>query len=224
MEIWLDSSNIRMIQKAVRVGIISGITTNPLIIAQAQRNVEELLKDLMHYQEGPVAVQVTGSETSEMVQQGQNLYAYSNRIIVKVPITKNGLEAIHLLSRQGIPTMATVIFKPHQALMAALAGADYIAPYLNRIEQVGEDPWQLLKTVQQILQNYRLETKILGASINSIEQVEKCASTGIFGITVKDNIFEELIADQPMTMQAMQSFANIQLPADAFSRSSSLRR
>src|SRR5947209_968437 len=133
MDIWLDTSNIRMVQKAIRFGILAGVTTNPSIIAQSQRSLEEVLEDLLHYQEGPVTAQVVAEETREMVQQGQNLFAFSNRIIVKVPITKNGLEAIHLLSRQGIPTMATVLFSPRQALMAALAGANYVAPYLSRM-------------------------------------------------------------------------------------------
>lgn len=216
MDIWLDTANIRMIQKGIKVGIVSGVTTNPAIIAQAKRPFDDLLEDLMHYQEGPVAIQVTASETSEMVQQGQNLYSFSNRIIVKVPITKNGLEALHLLSRQGIQTMATVIFHPHQALMAALAGANYVAPYLSRMEKAGEDPWTALKTMMQMFQNYRLKTKILGASISSIEQVVKCATTGIYGITIKDAVFEELIADQPLTMQAMQAFSNLELPNDSF--------
>lgn len=212
MDIWLDTANIRMIQKGIRVGIVSGVTTNPAIIAQAERPFKDLLKDLMHYQEGPVAVQVTALGTSEMVQQGQNLYSFSNRIIVKVPITKNGLEALHLLSRQGIQTMATVMFHPHQALMAALAGANYVAPYLSRMEKAGEDPYAALKIMMQMFQNYKLKTRILGASINSVEQVLKCATIGIYGVTIRDSVFEELTADQPLTMEALNGFEQFNCP------------
>lgn len=206
MDIWLDTGNIKTIKSAVKTGILSGVTTNPAIIAQTKRELEDLLEDLLHYQEGPVAVQVTGEEIADMVQQGQNFYSFSNRIVVKVPVTKSGLEAIHLLSRQGIPTMGTVVFHPHQALMAAHAGASYVAPYVSKIEQAGGDPWLTLKTMLQVFQNYRLKTKILGASIGSIDQVIKCATTGIYGITVKDALFEELIADQPLTTEAMKAF------------------
>jgi transaldolase len=207
MEIWLDTSNVRLVQKAVRHGILCGVTTNPTIIAESGRSTEEVLEDLLHYQEGPVTAQVNAESTAEMVQQGKDLFSFSNRIIVKVPITKSGLEAIHLLSRQGIPTMATVLFSPRQALMASLAGADYLAPYLSRLEKAGEDPWQALQSMVRILANYRLTTKILGASINSVEQVIRCAEIGIYGITVKDEIFEWLVEDHPLTVQGVQKFA-----------------
>lgn len=210
MEIWLDTANVRIIQKAKKMGLLSGITTNPTIMAEAKRSLEDILDDLMHYQEGLIAIQVTSGTVLEMVQQGQNLYSYSTRIIIKVPMTKEGLETIYLLSRQGIPTIATVIFHPHQALTAALAGANFVAPYLSKIEKAGEDPWLTLKTILQIFQNYRLKTKVIGASIKSVEQVVKCAAAGIHAITIKDRIFEELIGDQPLTLQAMQDFLDVQ--------------
>ena len=147
-------------------------------------------------------------------QQGQMLYSLSKRLIIKVPVTQKGLEAIHLLSRQGIPTMGTTIFYAHQALMAALAGVKYVAPYLSHIERTGGDPWLELKTMNQIFQHYQLDTKIIGASLKSIEHVMKCASTGIHGITIKDEVFEELIADQSLTTQALQTFVNSQLSTE----------
>lgn len=206
MEIWLDTSNIHKIQKALHLGLLSGVTTNPTIIGQSKKSLELVLADLLHYQEGPIAVQVVADKADDMVQQGQNLFSYSSRIIVKVPATQEGLEAIHLLSRQGIPTMATVIFNSRQALMAALVGADYVAPYLSHVEEAGEDPWTLLASMQRIFYNYRLKTKVLGASLKSIEQVIKCAEIGIYGVTVKDELFEELTQDHPMTLKRMQIF------------------
>lgn len=206
MDIWLDTANIKTIQRAVRVGILSGVTTNPSLIVQTKREMEDVLEDLLHYQEGPVTAQVVAEDIHEMVQQGQTLYSISNRIIVKVPITKNGLEAIHLLARQGIPTMATVIFHPRQALMAALAGANYVAPYLSRIEKIGEDPWASLETMAKIFENYRLQTKILGASLSSVEQVIKCAEVGIYGVTIKEDVFEKMIEDHSATLQGVQQF------------------
>jgi transaldolase len=220
MDIWLDTTDIRSIQEAVRFGVLAGVTTNPTLIAQSKRDLEEVLEDLLHYQEGPVTIQVVANETSEMVQQGQNLYSLSNRLIIKVPLTKNGLEAIHLLSRQGIPTMATAIFHSHQALLAALAGADYIALYLGRLESVGGKPWDILKSVIQIFQTYRLKTKILGTSLQSIEHVIRCAEAGINGVTVKDELFEKLVESDGMTLKAVDQFAcdwqNVKTPFFAF--------
>lgn len=206
MEIWLDTANTEMIQKAMCLGMLTGVTTNPTILAAADRGLEEVLDDLLHYQEGPVTIQVTANDTKEMVQQGQKLASYSNRIIIKVPITENGMQAIQLLSRQGIQTMATVLFSPHQALLAALAGADYIAPYLGRFEKAGGDPWAMLKSIVQIFQNYKLKTKILCASIASVEHFIKCAEIGVYGVTVKDEVFLKIIENHPLTVQSVQKF------------------
>jgi transaldolase len=208
MDIWLDTTTIRTVQKAVRYGLLSGVTTNPTLIAQAQQDLEKVLEDLLHYQEGPVTAQVVAEETLEMVQQGQNLYSLSNRLIIKVPMTRNGLEAIHLLSRQGIPTMATVIYHPRQALMAALAGANYVAPYVGRLEKAGGDPWGMLKMIVHLFQTYRHKTKILCASLQSVEHVLQCAAAGIYGVTVKDELFEKLIESDPLTLNGVEQFAN----------------
>lgn len=207
MEIWLDTANIQTIQRAIKIGLLSGVTTNPSIIGQANHPLEDILENLLHYQERPVAVQVAEGSVAAMVQQGQTLYSYSTRLIIKVPMTKEGLEAIYLLSRQGIPTMATTIYHPHQALTAALAGADYIAPYLSKIEKAGHSAALTLKTIQQILQNYRLKTKVLGASIDSIELIVTCATAGIYGITLKDSVFDEFVGDQFLTKDALHAFS-----------------
>lgn len=220
MDIWLDTTNIRTIEKAVRFGLLSGVTTNPTLIAQSKRDLEEVLEDLLHHQEGPVTAQVVTDDVHEMVQQGQSLYSLSNRLIIKVPLTRNGLEAIHLLSRQGIPTMGTVIFHPRQALMAALAGAGYVAPYLGRLEKGGGNPWALLKSILHIFQTYRLNTKILGASLQTVEHVIQCAEIGIYGVTIKDDLFDKLIETDAMTLQGVEQFAkdwqNINTPLFAF--------
>jgi transaldolase len=206
MKIWLDTTRISMIETAVRLGLLSGVTTNPKLIAQTKREVEDILKDLLHHQEGPVTIQVVADETSDMVQQGQTFYALSNRLVIKIPLTKNGLEAIHLLSRQAIPTMATAIFHPRQALTAALAGANYVAPYIGRLEAVGGDPWTMLKHMVNVFEVYHLKTKILAASLNSVEHVLKCAEAGIYGITVKDELFEQLIENDALTVKTVEQF------------------
>lgn len=217
MDIWLDTTHIRTIQKAVRLGLLSGVTTNPALIAEAQEDLEKVLKDLLHHQEGPVTAQVVAQEVDEMVQQGQCLFALSNRIIVKVPVTENGIEAIQLLSRQGIPTMATVLFTPQQALIAATAGANYVAPYLSRLEKGGGNPWAMLESTKRIFDHYRFKTKILGASISNVDQVIRCAEIGIYGVTLKEEIFNQLLGEHPLTQQGVRQFAEVSQQSALFS-------
>lgn len=206
MEFWLDTTNSEAVEKAARLGILAGITTNPSLLANDPRDTVEIIKCLLNIQEGPVAVQVLADDAETMILQGQKLYDLSERIIVKVPITQAGLEAIHQLSSDYIPTMATILFHPKQALMAAMAGANYIAPYISRIEKVGEDPWKILHSIKHIYKNYEIDTKILGASISSIEQMMKCAEMGIAAITLRDTLFNELVADDTLTLQGIKQF------------------
>ncbi|MDP1880396.1 MAG: transaldolase family protein [Parachlamydiaceae bacterium] len=208
MDIWQDTTNINIVKKGKRFGLLSGITTNPTLISRSYRPIEDIIEDLLHYQEGPVAIQVVANETSEMIQQGQNYHSISDRLIIKIPVSTNGLEAIQLLSRQGISTMGTAIFNSRQGLMAALAGADFVAPYFGRIEQSGKDPISVLKQMVHIFQLYRLKTRILAASLDQVEQVLKCAETGIYGVTVKDALFEKLIENDPLTLNCMEQFDN----------------
>ncbi len=209
MKIWLDTTNIAAIGAATDLGVLFGVTTNPELAAQSGKSLEDLLQSLLDAQEGPVTAQVVACNTQEMVRQGQTLNAFSARIIVKIPVTQDGLKAIHLLSEQNIPTMATVIFQPHQALMAALAGADYAAPYLGQIEQRGQNPWDVLTSISQMFQHYKLKTEILAASLRSLEYVQKCAEMGISNITVKEPLFRQMIATVPATQEKVDHFAQV---------------
>jgi len=207
MEIWLDTTYPDDILKAFRLGVLSGITTNPTLIAQNGSGTKSILDTMLHHQEGPVAIQVLAEQAEGMVNQGQMFFDLSDRLIIKVPVTEQGLEAIYRLSRQGIPTMATAIFHSHQGIMAALAGANYLAPYIGQIEAAGEDPWTLLSTVTKFIQNYKLPTKILGASIKTIHHFTKCAEMGIWGVTLKPQVFEEVISTVPLTLDAVNQFS-----------------
>lgn len=207
MNIWLDTTNARLIQKAIRLGILSGVTTNPSIIENSQGSIDTVLKNLLHYQEGPVAVQVTSTEVKKIVQEGQKLFLISNRLIIKVPVTEEGLEAIHLLSRQGIPTMGTAVYDLRQGFMAALAGAHYVAPFIGRIENNGKNPWEILRSLIHLLNSYKLKTKVLAASIPTVDHVIECAKLGVYGVTVKDSVFEQLISSPASTIESTDEFA-----------------
>ncbi len=209
MEIWMDTTHPEDVVKAFKMGVLGGITTNPTLIAQNGNGTKSILDAMLHHQEGPVAIQVLAEQAEGMVNQGQMFFDLSDRLIIKIPVTENGLEAIYRLSRQGIPTMATALFDPRQAIMAALAGANYLAPYIGQIEASQNDPWDILSIITKAIQNYKLPTKILGASIKNTNHFVKCAEMGIWGVTLKPRIFEEIISDHPLTLDAIKQFSHV---------------
>lgn len=207
MKIWLDTTHLETIKKATSLGILFGVTTNPALIAQSGVPMDRVLQELLDHQDGPVTAQVIAQDTQGMVQEAQELYDFSDRIIVKIPATEQGWEAIHLLSENEIPTMATVVYQPSQALMAALVGADFIAPYVSQIEKSGHNPWEILESMSLILEQYDWPPQILAASINDISQIQKCAEIGIPHITLKDAVFCQLIETVPLTQERVNQFA-----------------
>ena len=136
MEIWLDTAEVELIESAKGMGILHGVTTNPSIVAKSNVRLEDLLEKLLLIQDGPVTAQVTAQDALKMIEQGESLYQFSNRIMIKVPVTKEGLKAIHGLSLKKIQTMATAVFDSNQVLLAARAGSTYIAPYFFSICEV----------------------------------------------------------------------------------------
>lgn len=209
MKIWLDTTNIELITAADSAGFLFGVTTNPALIAQSGKSMKEVLRSLLDCQDGPITAQVLDQTAEGMIEQGKKLYDFSDRIIVKVPVTEQGLKAIHVLSHEQISVMATVVFEPHQALLAALAGAHYVAPYVGQIDKNGKNPWDILKSMLTIFQNNQIKTQILAASISTIEQVTKCAEIGIQHITLKDDTFKKLISTVSLTQERVDHFTSV---------------
>jgi len=139
MEVWVDTCDAKIITSACRYNFIYGVTTNPSILARSKESHEKVIKTLLEIQDGPIAIQITAEEADEIVKRALALHAFSDRIIVKVPAIEEGFIAIKRLSELGVTTMATAIFQPNQALIAALAGASYIAPYIGRMFDSGID-------------------------------------------------------------------------------------
>ncbi len=206
MEIWLDTCDYRAVGEASQLGILTGVTTNPLILAKSRDSTEKTLSKLLDIQDGPVAAQVLGRSTQEMVTEGRAFHKFSDRILVKVPVTQAGIAAITTLKSEGIAVLATVIFHPHQVLLAAIAGADYAAPYIGRMFDAGIDAYASLKTMETILQQHRLETKILAASLQNTDQLLAVAEMGISAVTLKPSLFSTFLADDPLTLEALESF------------------
>ena len=205
MEIWLDTTNLQLISKARDLGILAGVTTNPTLLAKA-KNPLHTIEQILHAQTGPVTVQVVSKDAHEMVKQGKFFHQVSHRIITKIPVTSEGLIAIKELSHHRIPTMATVIFHARQALLAALAGASYLAPYLGGMQQEEPNAWSELENMHKMIDRYQFKSKILVASLQNLEQVDVCATMGLHAVTLKDHVFNALIKDDIITKQREENF------------------
>ena len=206
MEIWLDTCNVRSIEAASHLGLPYGITTNPSLLAAAPNDYKDVINELLEAQNGPVAVQVTADQASEMVEQALALHAFSDRIIVKIPVIKEGLIAMKSLSEEGVSIMGTAVFQLGQALLAALAGADYIAPYIGRMSDAGTNVDASLQMMLTVYRNYGFTTKILGAALRTTDQIVSCASMGMHGVTLKDALFFEFLADDLSAVACLKTF------------------
>jgi transaldolase len=198
MQIWLETTDLPSIEKAQKIGILHGVTTTPAMLAA---NPRETLASLLSAQPGPVAVEVSG----DMVSQGKALYEYSPRIIVKVPVSEQGYEAIHLLSKQ-IPIMACAITQPTQALIAALAGAQIVAPYFSRLMKPGDNPLAQLEAIKKMILAYRIKTSVLAVTPKTLEQIKSCAEIGIDAVTMREDVFRDFIETHELTAHAIAQY------------------
>lgn len=207
MEIWLDTADLQLIGQAKEMGILDGVTLNPSTAAKSGYGLEELLEKILQLQKGPVTAQVVAEDAAAMIRQGKALAGLSNRIIVKVPVTGEGLKAIHALKEGKIPVMATAVFDPNQTLLAARAGADYIAPYVSAICEEGPEGIEELRAMLRLLDRYRFKSKLIAASLRSGEQVRQCAEMGAHAATLNPDVFKSFIEDHPDTVKTQRRFS-----------------
>lgn len=205
MEFWIDSVDPRTVSRFEKLGLLTGVTTNPELLANVP-SIDKTLHELLDSTKGLLAVQVVAKTTEEMVEQGKIINDLSDQIIVKVPAVHEGLAAIHELSKANIRTMATAIFTPEQALICAKAGADYVALYLTRLQKSGGNPAEFLKSTAKIFHNYQLPAKILAASISDLKQIELCAEHSIDAVTLNEQIFDKLVEEHALTLEAIKQF------------------
>lgn len=197
MQIWLETTDIPLIEKAQRMGILYGIMTTPAVLAP---NPKEILSTLLSAQQGPVAIEVRTAD------QAKALYNHSHRIMMKVPATEQGWETMHILSKAQIPVIASAIFHPRQALIAALAGANYVAPYFSRILKTGDNPLSQIEAIQKMAAHYQMKTKVMAIHPKTVEQIKSCAEIGIEAIALHDDVFKDLIETHELTAGAVEQF------------------
>src|SRR5699024_491726 len=175
MKFFLYTAKKEDIKKINRLGIVDGITTNPSFIAKENRWFKEVVKEICELVDGPVSAEVIGLTVDEMLEEAKDIAQWHSNVVVKIPMTEAGLEAVKVLAEEGIKTNVTLIFSVAQGLMAAKAGASYISPFVGRVDDIGEDGLELVQNLKQTINNYQFNTEIITASIRNIGHLEKAA-------------------------------------------------
>ncbi|MFC1513578.1 fructose-6-phosphate aldolase [candidate division KSB1 bacterium] len=198
MKIFLDTANVEQIKEAHSLGILDGVTTNPSLMAKEEGTYPEKLKEICSIVDGPVSAETVSPDPEGIVKEGRELAKISDNINVKIPISKDGLKAIKMLSSEGIKINTTLIFQPSQALLAAKAGSDFVSPFMGRIDDMSAYGIDLIRDIVTIFDNYGIETEVIAASIRNPVHVLECALAGADIATVPLKILDQMIS-HPLT-------------------------
>ena len=205
MQLFLDGSDIDKIRKYCGIGLIDGVTTNPSIILKSGKNMIEIISELAGIVSGSVSAEVSALDSDTMVQEGIKLAEIAENVTVKLPITWDGLKACKTLSNKGISVNMTLCFSSSQALLAAKAGAEYVSPFIGRLDDLNLEGIDLISDIKLIYSNYKFSTKILAASIRTTNHVKQCARLGADVATIPLDVFEKLIK-HPLTDSGLSQF------------------
>jgi transaldolase len=205
MKLFLDSAELSEIKEIVNLGMCDGVTTNPSLIAKSGRDFKSVLSEIVEIVPGPVSAEVISTNYQEMLKEAETLYKIASNIVIKLPLTQEGLKCCKSLSNKGIKTNVTLCFSANQALLAAKAGATFISPFVGRLFDIGEDGIALLKNIRTLYDAYGFETKILAASIRNVEQVSQAAMVGSDASTIPYQVFSELYF-HALTDKGLQKF------------------
>lgn len=205
MKFFIDTANITAIKEGISLGMVDGVTTNPSLVAKENRKFDEVVKEILKIVEGPVSLEVISLEAKGMVSEAKKLAKLGNQVVIKIPMTTEGLKATRILSEEGIPVNQTLIFSPLQALMAAKAGAAYVSPFVGRLDDVAHDGMELCEQIIQIFDNYDFSTEIIVASIRHPRHVLAAAMMGADIATIPFKVINQL-AQHPLTDKGINLF------------------
>lgn len=205
MLIFLDSANIEEVKEIHKLGCLSGVTTNPSLVAKEKRNYHQVIKEICAVVDGPVSAEVISEEAEAMVREAQELAALHNKVVIKIPMSFTGLQVIGRLFKLGIKTNATLIFSANQALLAARAGAAYVSPFIGRIDDVSHDGASLLADIIQVFQQGKIKTQIISASIRHPMHVQVSAKLGAHIATIPYAVIKQMVF-HPQTEEGIERF------------------
>ncbi|WP_297211912.1 MULTISPECIES: fructose-6-phosphate aldolase [Thermodesulfovibrio] len=205
MKFFIDTANIEEIKKAWEVGVIDGVTTNPSLLAKEGREPMGLLKEICQIVEGPVSAEAVSLKHEEMFREAIELSKIADNIVIKIPMTEDGLKTVKKLSQEGIKTNVTLVFSPTQALLAAKAGATYVSPFVGRLDDISHFGMDLIRDIQIIFENYAFETEVIVASIRNPLHVLEAARIGADIATIPYSVIKQLIK-HPLTDIGIEKF------------------
>lgn len=206
MRIFLDTANLDEIRTGVSWGVVHGVTTNPSLVAkEGHKDFHGFIRELAGIVDGPVNAEVVATDAPGMIAEGRTLRGLANNVVVKIPMTTEGLKATKALSGEGIPVNVTLIFSPNQALLAALAGASYVSPFLGRLDDAGHDGMQVVRDAVEIFTVHGLDTAVLAASIRHPVHVTEAALAGADIATMPFKVLEQLVR-HPLTDVGLERF------------------
>lgn len=206
MKLFLDTANINEIEKGLEWGVIRGVTTNPSLVAkEGSISFRQHVKKIAEIIKGPVSAEVISMDTEEMIAEARSLSSLDPNIVVKIPMIQNGIAATKKLSSEGIPVNVTLVFSPQQALLAALAGAAYVSPFVGRLDDIGEDGIGLVRDIAQIFSIHNIKTEIIAASIRHPRHVFDAVVAGAHVVTLPFNVLEQMF-NHPLTDKGLKKF------------------
>ncbi|MDR9769231.1 fructose-6-phosphate aldolase [Acetomicrobium sp.] len=206
MKLFLDTANISEIEKGLQWGVISGVTTNPSLVAKEKASsFHEHVKKIADIVKGPVSAEVISTKTDDMIKEARVLSALDPNIVIKIPMTKEGMSATKKLSEEGVPVNVTLVFSPQQALLAALAGATYVSPFIGRLDDIGEDGVGLVYDISKLFLVHDFNTQIIAASIRHPRHVFEVAAAGAHIITLPFKVLEQMF-NHPLTNIGIKKF------------------
>ncbi|HEX7884335.1 MAG TPA: fructose-6-phosphate aldolase [Phenylobacterium sp.] len=205
MQLFLDTTDTAVLKDLAQTGLVDGVTTNPSLIAKSGRNMLDVIAEICALVDGPVSAEVAAMDTVGMLDEGRKLAGVAPNVVVKVPLTRDGLIATREFAAEGILTNVTLCFSPAQALLAAKSGASYISPFIGRLDDHGATGMDLITEIRAIYDNYDFDTEILAASIRTPGHVAEAALSGADCATIPPDVFEALFK-HPLTERGLQQF------------------
>ena len=205
MQLFLDTTDTAVLRELAATGLVDGVTTNPTLIAKSGRPMLDVIAEICGIVDGPVSAEVTATDAPGMIKEGQKLAAIATNVVVKVPLTFEGLKAVQAFSADGIMTNVTLCFSALQAMLAAKAGATFISPFVGRLDDIGADGMDLIREIRAVYDNYDFDTEILVASVRTTAHMKEAALIGADCATLPPAVFKDLIK-HPLTDKGLESF------------------
>lgn len=205
MKIFIDTANIDEIKEINQWGILSGVTTNPSLIAKEGRNFIETIAEISKLVNGDISAEVISTDTEGMLNEARKLNTINDNIVIKIPMTEEGIKAVKILSEDGIKTNVTLVFSSNQAIIAAKAGATYVSPFIGRLDDIGYEGIKILEEIVDIFKINNFKTEIIAASIRNGTHVKECSKLGVDIITIPYNILKSMLY-HPLTDKGLKLF------------------